>query len=560
LRNEFQENDLFLNAFQYAPIGIALVDLDGSWLKVNPSLCKLLGYTEVEFLKTTFQELSHPDDLQMDLEFVRKALEGEIESYQLEKRYIHKNGHMVWALLSVSLVHNSDGSPRYFISQLLDVSTIKIAEHKINELTDKNMSILDTIADAFYSLDEELRFVYMNKEAERQLGKQNAELQGKLLWDEFPMLENTLNGSYFREALTNNITMTFEEYIPATHKSSEKWLETHIYPTKEGLSVYFQDVTDRKATEEKLRESEEWFRMLADYSTDMISRHTARGVCTYVSAICYTLLGYKPYELVGKIMYDWFHPDDLDQIQESMAGIMTTQQIGTVSYRIRRKDGSYIWFESTSRSIRDKRGRVTEVIAVSRDITDRKVTEMKMKETNDLLMRLSITDGLTGIANRRSFDHTIEREWGVAARYRQPLSLLLCDIDFFKAYNDTYGHQGGDNCLQLVALTLKKSLNRPNDFAARYGGEEFSVILPNTDKTGALKVSETIKKWVEELQIPHASSRVSNIVTVSIGVATLIPSPVLSINMLIEYTDKALYLAKQGGRNRVVVHENTEEE
>ncbi|NHN29494.1 PAS domain S-box protein [Paenibacillus agricola] len=555
MQNQPQENDLFLNAFQYAPIGIALVDLDGTWLKVNPALCKLLGYTEAEFLMTNFQDLSHLEDLDADLELVEKTLAGEIDSFQLEKRYYHKEGHTVWALLSVSLVHNSDRSPRYFISQILDISKIKMAESKINELTAKNMSILDTITDAFYSLDEEWRFVYLNKEAEKQLGKKNAELQGKLLWDAFPSLEHNDYGSYFRDALLQKVTITFEEYVPANQESNEKWLETHIYPTKEGLSVYFQDVTDRKATEEKLRESEEWFRMLADYSTDMISRHTVRGICTYVSAICYTLLGYKPHELIGTKVYDLFHPEDLYQVLESFTSIVNAQQISTHSYRMRRKDGSYIWFESTSRTIRDKRGKVTEIIAVSRDITERKVTEMKMQETNDLLMRLSITDGLTGIANRRSFDHTMEREWGVAARYGQPLSLLLCDIDFFKAYNDTYGHQGGDHCLQLVAHTLKKTLNRPNDFAARYGGEEFSIILPNTDKRGALKVSEFIKRTIEDLKIPHASSRVSDVVTVSIGVATLIPNPSLSINMLIEYTDKALYLAKQGGRNRVVVHE-----
>jgi diguanylate cyclase (GGDEF)-like protein/PAS domain S-box-containing protein len=555
LQNKPQENDLFLHAFQYAPIGIALVDLDGTWLKVNPSLCKLLGYTESEFLAKTFQGITYPEDLQIDLDHVHDALQGHIESYQIEKRYIHKQGGIVWALLSVSLVHNQDGTPKYFISQILDISKVKLAEHEIKELTDTNMSILDNISDAFYSLDDQWRFVYMNKEAEKHLGKKNAELQGKLLWDEFPLLESTIYGRYYRDSLDAKVKTTFEEYIPADAHSKKKWLETHIYPTKEGLSVYFQDVTDRKLTEEKLRESEEWFRMLADYSTDMISRHTPRGVYTYVSPVCYTLLGFQPSELIGELTFNLFHPDDRPQISESLASIMSTQQISTISYRMRRKDGSYIWFESTSRTIRDTGGKVTEIIAVSRDITERKVSEIKLQEANDLLMRLSITDGLTGIANRRSFDETIEREWGAAARYSQPISLLLCDIDFFKAYNDTYGHQGGDACLQQVAYTLTKSLNRPNDFAARYGGEEFSIILPNTDKHGARQISEMIKQWVQDLQIPHITSRVSDVVTVSIGAATLIPSPQLSINMLIEYTDKSLYLAKQGGRNRVVVYE-----
>ncbi|MEK3911043.1 PAS domain S-box protein [Paenibacillus sp. FSL H7-0331] len=555
MQNIHHENDLFLNAFKYAPIGIALVDLDGKWLNVNPSLCKLLGYTEQEFEGTSFQNITYPDDLQIDLNYLQATLDGKITSYQIEKRYIHKQGHTVWALLSVSLVHNQDGTPKYFISQIVDISKMKLAEKEISDLNDTNRSILDHISDAFYSLDADWRFVYMNQEAEKHLGKKNEELKGKVLWDEVPKLEMTEYGSYYRKSFEQKIKVQFEEYIPATEETDEKWLETHIYPTKEGLSIYFQDVTKRKLTEEKLKGSEEWFRMLADYSTDMITRHTPKGKCTYVSPVCSTLLGFQPEELIGAWGDSLLHPDDYPQIISIYNAIMNTQQINTFSFRIRRKDGAYIWFESTCQTILDKRGKVSEIIAVSRDITERKSSELKMQEVNELLMRLSMTDGLTGIANRRCFDETLEREWGVAARYGQPISLLLCDIDFFKSYNDTYGHQGGDACLQQVAHTIKRALKRPNDFAARYGGEEFSVILTNTDKFGAHKVAERIKQWVEELQIPHLTSKVSDLVTISIGTATLIPSAQLSSSMLIEYTDKSLYMAKQGGRNRVVAYE-----
>ncbi|SFL09058.1 PAS domain S-box-containing protein/diguanylate cyclase (GGDEF) domain-containing protein [Paenibacillus sp. 1_12] len=546
---------MFLNAFKYAPIGIALVDLDGKWLKVNPSLCKLLGYTEQEFEARSFQDITNPEDLQIDLNYVQSMLAGKMTSYQIEKRYIHKQGHVVWTLLSVSLVHHQDGTPKYFISQIVDISKIKLAEKEISDLNDKNKNILDNISDAFYSLDEEWRFVYMNKEAEKHLGKKNEELKGKLLWQEVPKLDKTVYGSYFRNSLNQKTKVQFEEYMPASEESDEKWIETHIYPTKEGLSVYFHDVTMRKLTEEKLKGSEAWFRMLADYSTDMITRYTPKGKCTYASPVCRTLLGFQPEELIGSWGDSLLHPDDSPRISSIYKDIVSSQQINTFSFRVRKKDGSYIWFETTCQTILDKRGRISEIIAVSRDITERKVSELKMQEANDLLMRLSMTDGLTGIANRRCFDETLEREWGVAARYGQPISLLLCDIDFFKSYNDTYGHQGGDACLQLVAHSLKRSLKRPNDLAARYGGEEFSIVLPNTNKNGASKVAETIKQWVQDLQIPHLTSKVSSFVTISIGTATLVPSAQSSINKLIECTDKSLYLAKQGGRNKVVSYE-----
>jgi diguanylate cyclase (GGDEF)-like protein len=219
-------------------------------------------------------------------------------------------------------------------------------------------------------------------------------------------------------------------------------------------------------------------------------------------------------------------------------------------------DSSYTWFETTSRSIRDLKENIIEIISVSRDITKRKLLEIQMNEANELLLKLSLTDGLTGIANRRAFDETLEREWKLAARLGQPVSLLLCDIDFFKPFNDTYGHQAGDICLQKVADAIKSTLLRPNDFVARYGGEEFSVILPNMDREGAQQVSDVIRLFIEGLQIPHITSNLSDkkIVTLSIGLVTIFPSPLISQYILVDQADKALYQAKSDGRNRVAVY------
>jgi diguanylate cyclase (GGDEF)-like protein/PAS domain S-box-containing protein len=350
--------------------------------------------------------------------------------------------------------------------------------------------------------------------------------------------------------------MKFEEFLPSAIHAPGRWYETNIYPTKEGLSAYFQDVTERKLIEEKLVKSEQWFRLLADYSTDMISRHTPDGEYIYASKVSLTLLGYEPEELLGKMAYDYFHPDDVAKIRANHAEITRKPDIQTISYRIQKKDSSYTWFETTSRSIRDLKENIIEIISVSRDITKRKLLEIQMNEANELLLKLSLTDGLTGIANRRAFDETLEREWKLAARLGQPVSLLLCDIDFFKPFNDTYGHQAGDICLQKVADAIKSTLLRPNDFVARYGGEEFSVILPNMDREGAQQVSDVIRLFIEGLQIPHITSNLSDkkIVTLSIGLVTIFPSPLISQYILVDQADKALYQAKSGGRNRVAVY------
>lgn len=173
----------------------------------------------------------------------------------------------------------------------------------------------------------------------------------------------------------------------------------------------------------------------------------------------------------------------------------------------------------------------------------------ELERANLELKRLATSDGLTQVANRRHFDEYLEQEWQRMQREQAPLSLILCDIDFFKAYNDTYGHQNGDECLRQVAAQLQAAAKRSMDLAARYGGEEFAIILPNTDREGAEQVAQEIHATIADLSIPHRRSQVGEIITVSMGVATTIPVPFIAPQMLIEAADRALYQAKDDGRN-----------
>jgi len=177
----------------------------------------------------------------------------------------------------------------------------------------------------------------------------------------------------------------------------------------------------------------------------------------------------------------------------------------------------------------------------------------QLAEANRALQQLSIIDALTGIANRRRFDEVLETEWRRAMRSAASISLILIDVDFFKSYNDSYGHQAGDECLRVVAQTLNQVINRAGDLAARYGGEEFAVILQGNSEHGAIKVAEILRERIEALKIPHGKSDASDFVTVSLGTATIFPEYNLSSATLVEEADKALYLAKEKGRNRVEV-------
>ncbi len=195
-------------------------------------------------------------------------------------------------------------------------------------------------------------------------------------------------------------------------------------------------------------------------------------------------------------------------------------------------------------------------VQFQQEITERKRIEAELEKSNRELAQLASFDGLTQIANRRYFDHYLEKEWGRMARQKASLSLILCDIDFFKQYNDTYGHQAGDECLKKVAQTISCAIKRPADLAARYGGEEFAIVLPETDLSGAVKIAKDIKLQIRNLQIEHAKSDVSPYVSLSMGICTMRPDRETPSTQLVALADRALYQAKKTGRDRLKTVDN----
>jgi len=207
------------------------------------------------------------------------------------------------------------------------------------------------------------------------------------------------------------------------------------------------------------------------------------------------------------------------------------------------KPVSFVVLNAKIRALQRLESMRTKQLEMSRDLAS----------ANRELEKLSRQDGLTGIANRRYFDSYLVTEVRRGARERQPLSLILSDVDHFKAFNDCYGHQAGDDCLRRVAAALSSAGRRPADLAARYGGEEFAMVLPGTVLDGAVDVAQAVSRVIEGLAIPHERSAVDRRVTLSQGVVSLTPEKETSSEDLIQRADQALYLAKQQGRNRYVV-------
>jgi diguanylate cyclase (GGDEF)-like protein/PAS domain S-box-containing protein len=306
----------------------------------------------------------------------------------------------------------------------------------------------------------------------------------------------------------------------------------------------FTDVTAQRQVEARARAEQERYKLLADNATDIIFRTALDGRRLYVSPACREVLGCEPTDLTETAIQSLTHPEDSGSVQaaweELLAGGGVEQQ--TFRYRLRHKDGHWVWCESRRRVVREANGAAQEVVSIVRDVTERVVLEEQLRH-------LARTDALTGLANRRAFEEALETEWSRASRQKGPLALLTLDVDLFKQYNDHFGHGPGDTCLRQVAVILA-SKRRVSDLAARVGGEEFALLLPATDVRGARAVAEEIRSEVERAQIPHPRSP-HRFVTASIGFAALRPDGGGTPEDLRGQSDTAMYLAKELGRNRV---------
>jgi len=289
------------------------------------------------------------------------------------------------------------------------------------------------------------------------------------------------------------------------------------------------------------------FRAIVERSSDVIC-HLVDGRFTYISPSAATTFGWSPAGVIGTDGLHLIHEPDLPVV----ADVLSRRQSGELEaaphqLRVICGDGSLRWSETTARSARDERGRELHTILVIRDISDRKRLEEELEA-------LALKDGLTGLGNRRAFDEMLDRSWRQTLRSGSQMALLLLDVDYFKQFNDSYGHQAGDDCLRALAEAIRSFARRPTDLACRYGGEEFALILGDTGAEAALSLAQDIRSAVLALRIPHGIAPGGEHVTVSVGVAMAVARIGGSIRMpesLLQAADHALYKAKAKGRNRI---------
>lgn len=299
---------------------------------------------------------------------------------------------------------------------------------------------------------------------------------------------------------------------------------------------------------------EQKYKTITDNLQEIIFETDLKQKITYLSPSWKEMTGFEIKDFIGldwqKLLAENSRATGVNQCNAFMSNKLESY---LEEFQIKCSDGSYKWVEVRASVLVDKNGVAYGTIGSMMDITQKVQLIEQLKKTNKELDILSITDGLTGIYNRRHFNEIFAKEYDRAVRSGSPLALVICDIDFFKPYNDTYGHQKGDDAIIIVAQILQKVFARQSDFVARYGGEEFVALLPSTDQDGAAKIVNEAKNAIESMQIGHINSQVSQYLTMSFGVVCGRIALKTSSDKILSMADEALYESKKNGRNKVTL-------
>lgn len=539
-----QSEQRYRATFEHAAIGITRIALDGSYLEVNPGFCEIVGYRSEELFGRSFAELSHPEDRGAGDLAIHRLLAGEQTTYKAEKRYLHKNGHVIWVRVTVSLLRDPSGAPEQFVAIVEDINQRRAAEETLRRqsmVLGEHAALLDLTQEGIFVRElgtSSIRF--WNRGAEALYGWTKDEAIGARSHD--------LLQTAFPEPPTE---------IEETVLRTGRWTGDLVHSTKDGRRIVVSsrwalhrddqgvpigalevnaDITDRKRVEEALQQSEEQLRTLIDQAPVGICVITRDGIFEQVNDAYAAILGYEPHELFGK----------------HFSMVMPTGRLSAAAAERRRylEDGSRSLIEA---EVIRKDGRPVPILATTIPLTDVDGTQRRVtfgvditerKEAERALEHQAQHDALTGLPNRALLRDRLDHALTRAKRQGAVVAILFVDLDGFKEVNDHLGHERGDEWLKRMARHLVQNVRAP-DTVARLAGDEFVVVLPDIGTAhNAAKVAEKVLETLRQ----ETGSVAGATVSASIGIS-LYPVHGQTGDQLLALADDAMYRAKNRGKN-----------
>lgn len=603
-----ESEERFRHLINSAPFLLWTTDTNGLCNFLNQGWLDFTGRTLEEELGYGWMKNIHSEDIEFCKDTYFSAIANR-QCFEIIYRLKRYDGEYRWILDKGTPWFNKDGGFEGYIGSCFDITKQKQAQQALGENEERFRQMAENIHEVFWLANADLnQFLYISPACENIWGINCEKLyENPLLWLDNIYVEDRENviAKINKLLITNEDKQYQQEYRILRSDGSISWICDRAFPIRDQsgqiyrLAGIAQDITERKLAEEAIRHQTEKERVVAAITQRIRRTLNLEEILNIaVSEVqqlfgCDRILIYRIWpEGTGSVVTEAVVPNC-----EAILGINFPEEVFPHEYhqlycqgRIRAISdvqntkiapclvdflrelevkaklvvplihGKELWGLLIAHQCSAPRDWQPFEISLMQQLANQLAIAIqqaslfeKLEMANQELHRLASLDGLTQVANRRSFDEYMQREWRRLFRDQAPLAMILCDIDYFKNYNDTYGHQAGDECLKKVANALKKSLKRPADFVARYGGEEFAIVLPNTSTEGAMKVAERIHSYVRELHIDHNASLVNKYITVSLGVAVTVPTLKYSLEQLIYTADLGLYEAKSQGRNRAIL-------
>ena len=571
----------FQTVFERAGVGMALVAPDGEWISVNDALCQIVGYNRDELLQRSFREITHVDDLDADLNLLQQLTSNEIDRYELEKRYVGKNGKLVWVNLVVTKQMSPRGELEYFVSIVTDIQARKTAEESLAELRrdlEKRVAtrtedlhaangslssamaqqlrsdqalrrreaelsmVIENAGDAYVCTDRIGMITEWNRQAEQTFGWTKQEAIGRVLEETIipPQMRDAHRAGMHRYLYSGISTVLNQRVqLPAMRRDGTTLpVEVRISALPlDGqivFSAFLHDISERRRVEDELRLAASVF----ENSTDGFLVTDANGIVISVNPAFTELSGYSQEEILGhkpSLMRSDRHPAEF---YKAMWSAILDEGGWQGEVWNRKKGGEAYLTWATIDRINDAKGNAVRYAAIYRDITE-------VRSKDESIRHLAFHDALTGLPNRallrERLEHAIER----ARREHEGLAVMFMDLDRFKAVNDELGHGAGDLLLQLVAQRVKDHL-RSSDTLARLGGDEFVVLLENASNVDVC--TRLAGEFIAAVSEPFNLNGHFVQIGASIGISVF-PTDGVDVEGLLKRADQAMYAAKSGGRN-----------